>query len=321
MMGELLGDTFETESQRSVAARALDTIDGEPTEIDGIQRGNRKQTAIARFADHGPVVVQICTEKTWLESESTLLRQIRTRTDVPVPPVLRAGSNDGIAYMITAYVAGGDLHERFTGVSATVQRELARSFGRYLAELHEQFTFGGYGALVVSGDRLTAQRPDWETWLREYGRRAVSRLPPAFEPVRTDCRGLFSELPADSAPTARLFPWDFRPGNALIAEDTVTAILDWEAPLAAPASLSVAKAEYLVADWYVDEPEPLRAAFRSGYERIRPYPSIPAAHRVAVIADTAVDSSGTVTNPGYPEAGHDAAVEFHRAALADAVRS
>jgi len=110
-------------------------------------------------------------------------------------------------------------------------------------------------------------------------------------------------------------------GTVRIADDDVTAILDWEAPLAAPASMSVAKAEYLVADWYVTEPESLREAFRSGYESVRPYPSIPTTHRVAAIANTAVDSSGDVTNPGYPELGREEAVAFHRTALEAATES
>jgi aminoglycoside phosphotransferase (APT) family kinase protein len=114
-----------------------------------------------------------------------------------------------------------------------------------------------------------------------------------------------------------LFPWDLRPGNALVADGDLAAVLDWEAPLAAAPALSVAKASYLVADWYVDDPDPLREAFVAGYERVRPSPTVRSAHRIAAIADSAVDSRGIVTNPGYPERDRDAAVAFHRSALAD----
>jgi aminoglycoside phosphotransferase (APT) family kinase protein len=321
MNREQLRTAFDDERLRGCAEHALGRLAGEVQTVERIERGNRKQTAIARFADRGPVVVQLCTEQTWLQSEATLLAQITDRTTVPVPPVLASGLHDGIAYMLTDFVPGEDLHTRFTSLPDGTQRELVRNFGGYLAQLHDRFRFESYGTLVVTGDRLAAQRPDWGTWLQEYGRRVVSRLPPAFEPIRTDCRELYTGPPIDAAPTARLYPWDFRPGNALIADDSVTAILDWEAPLAAPASLSVAKAEYLVADWYVTEPEPLREAFRSGYESVRPYPSIPTTHRVAAIADTAVDSNGAVTNPGYPELGREEAVAFHRRALEAATES
>jgi len=321
MKSEQLQTAFGDERLRACAEHALEKLAEPVRDLERIDRGNRKQTAIARFADRGPVVVQLCTEQAWLQSESTLLAQIQDRTTVPVPPVLDSGTHDGVAYMLTAYVPGADLHTQFTSLPAETQQAIVRSFGKYLAQLHDQFSFESYGTLVVTGDTLAAQRPDWGTWLREYGRRAVGRLPPAFEPIRAECRELYTGPPTDAAPTARLYPWDFRPGNALIADDDVTAILDWEAPLAAPASMSVAKAEYLVADWYVTEPESLREAFRSGYESVRPYPSIPTTHRVAAIANTAVDSSGDVTNPGYPELGREEAVAFHRTALEAATES
>ena len=118
-----------------------------------------------------------------------------------------------------------------------------------------------------------------------------------------------------SAPSARLFPWDFRPGNALVADGAVAAVLDWESPLAAAPALSVAKAEYLVADWYIADPDPLRTAFATGYEAVRPLPPVEPVHRAAAVCRTAVDSTGTVTNPGYPEFDREAAVAFHRRAL------
>jgi hypothetical protein len=40
---------------------------------------------------------------------------------------------------------------------------------------------------------------------------------------------------------------------------------------------------------------------------------------VAAIADSAVDSHGVVTRPGYPEADRERAIRFHRRALAEAV--
>ena len=85
--------------------------------------------------------------------------------------------------------------------------------------------------------------------------------------------------------------------------------------MAAPPAIAVAKTEYLVADWYVDEPQPLRTAFREGYESVRPVPTVEVVHRVVAIADSAVDSHGEVTNPGYPEFGRPESVAFHRAAV------
>jgi hypothetical protein len=325
MTGTLPGDAFGDERVRAGARAALRTLEANVTAVEPIPRGNRKRTAIARFERRGPVVVQVCAEVRWLRTEATLLSLIRDRTGVPVPPVLTAGEHDGVAYLLTAYVAGDDLHEQFTAADPDVRTLLARSFGSYLAQLHDVFLFDSYGRLESPGefsppgDVLSPACEDWEEWFREYGLGAVNRLPEEFDPLRSDLRGLFDQPAIDGSPQARLYPWDFRPGNALVADDRVTAVLDWEAPLAAPAPLSVAKAEYLVADWYVSEPAPLRVAFRTGYERVRPYPDVPTAHRVAAIADSAVDSARRVTNPRYPELDREGAVAFHRNSLETAL--
>ena len=153
-----------------------------------------------------------------------------------------------MAALVTAYVDGADLRERFVVFDRQTQCALVRSLGRFLAELHDAFEFDEYGEVVV-------------------------------------------------------------------ADGAVAAVLDRESPLAAAPALSVAKAEYLVADWYVADPDPLRTAFATGYEAVRPLPPVEPVHRAAAVCRTAVDSTGTVTNPGYPEFDREAAVAFHRRAL------
>jgi hypothetical protein len=101
----------------------------------------------------------------------------------------------------------------------------------------------------------------------------------------------------------------------MIDRGEITAFLDWGDPLAAGAGLSVAKAEHLLADWYVDDGTALKTAFRDGYAEIRPLPEVGRTERVAAVVDSAVDSTGAVTRPGYPERTGAAAVEFHRRRL------
>ncbi|QSG04431.1 phosphotransferase family protein [Halapricum desulfuricans] len=313
-----LAGAFDGESAHAAAAAALETIDDAAVAVEPIDRGRRKQTALARFANRGPVVVQVCAERTWLRTEAALLGAVRRRTFVPVPPVLAAGAHDGVAYMLTAYVAGDDLHEAFVSIGEGARRDLARWFGAALARLHEAFRFDGHGRLGLADGALASDGRDWGPWFREYGRRAIDRLPSAFDSLRGDLRAVVA-AGSDDEPDARLFPWDFRPGNALVAGDSVTAVVDWEAPLAAAPALSVAKSEYLVADWYIADPEPLRQAFRGGYADVRPFPAIRPAHRVAAIAESAVDSDGEVTNPRYPPVEKSEAIAFHRDALTEAL--
>lgn len=97
----------------------------------------------------------------------------------------------------------------------------------------------------------------------------------------------------------------------------MTAVFDWEAPLAADPALAVAKTAYLTADWYYPgrSAADLRVAFREGYRSVRPLPTVEPAHRDAAVASSAVDAAGAVTAPGYPPVDRDAAVAFHRRVL------
>ncbi|WP_262180955.1 phosphotransferase family protein [Haloarcula laminariae] len=286
--------------------------------VDHVAAGTRP-TAVVRFDGHPPLVVQCSETIEAVRTEAALTRAVRARTDVPVPAVLAAGTVDEQAYAVTEFRSGTDLHAAFTDSPPAVRRDIARQFGRYLGQLHAAFSFDSCGGLTRAADprgddRLVAAGPDWDPWLVEYGRRAVRRLPPEFDPLRDRLSDCLDAAPIDRA-TPRLFPWDLRPGNALVADGAVSAVLDWERPMAAPPALALAKTEYLVADWYVDEPEPLRAALREGYGEVRPVPTPRPVHRVVAIADSAVDSRGVVTNTGYPERGRAASVAFHRSAL------
>jgi len=302
----------------SVADSALaETCRGREYEIVALGRGNRKRTFLVSLTDGGRFVLQLCAERRWLRTEVAVLRGLREQTAVPVPAVRAAGTASGVAYAVTDHVAGEDLHERFVALDDATQTRLADRFGAHLAEVHGAFRFEGYGEVTVEEGALVASGEDWPRWLRGYARRAIGRLPDELDGLRDDLVALVERAPLEPEPPARLFPWDFRPGNALVDDGTLAAILDWEAPLAADPALSFAKAEYLVADWYVERSEPLRRAFRQGYSRVRDLPAVASIHRVAAIADTAVDSRGQVTNPGYPELPRAEAVAFHRRALAE----
>ena len=314
------------------------------TSVNLIERGNRKQTAVVRFADADPIVVQQTPTPRSARVEARLLAAIDERTSVPVARPIDSGDTGDDGWLITPLLAGDDLHEAFVDLDVATQRAVAGAFGHFLAELHEAFQFDRYGPLAVDDRDLVVERrtprsgpignefdledgisggvaaatpAEWRQWLVTYGRASVGRLPSEFDDLRSELLDVVASLPATTGPAPRLFPWDFRPGNALVADGTVTAVLDWEYPLAADPALSVAKAEYLVADWYVSEAraDRLRTAFREGYTSVRDSPEIRPAHRVCAIASAAVDSRGVVTNPQYPPVGRAAAVEFHRRAL------
>lgn len=338
--------TEERSPVRRVAERVRPGAEFE--RVDPVDAGNRRRTTVVRFADADAVVIQLDDDPAAVRVEARLRDAIGERTAVPVPTPLGSGTVCGDGWLATRLVSATDLHQSFTGLGPRNRRRIARSFGRYLAELHEAFRFDAHGPLSVAegelavdgsrtlatamaggldagticdggdgGDDGDGTTAGWRSWLAAFGRASLARLPSEFDAIRADVADALVDPDIASTPVPRLFPWDFRPGNALIADGRVAAVLDWEGPLAAAPALSVAKSEYLVADWYVgsDEADSLREAFRAGYESIREYPYVRTAHRIAAVVSTAVDSRGAVTNPGYPPVSRGEAVQFHRRTL------
>lgn len=283
--------------------------------------GNSKRTVTVWFEDEDPVVLQYSTD-TSLRTEGELARAIRTRTTVPVPQVIEIGSHGPSSYIVSELAPGKNLHSRFAGLDRDAQLRIARQFGRYLAEIHEAFSFGGVGQVNSStgpdGPQFhAAESDDFEGWFRRYARAGIEALPEPFDPVRGRLEDAVLSRSDDCDWDPRLFPWDLRPGNALAMDGELSAVLDWGDPLAAPPGLAVAKAQHLLADWYVDDIAPIRAAFRDGYESIRPYPSVPTVFSLVAVLRSAVDSRGVVTRPRYPEWTGEKAVNFHLDRLHD----
>jgi hypothetical protein len=301
-------------------------------------RGNTKDTTLVAFADERTVVVQL-GDGLALPTETALSRAVRERTTLPVPRVLAEGwlpdteSGARRPYAVAERAPGDDLHERFVGLDAGTRASVASDFGRALGELHGTFRFEGFGPVTVDAggefvvdhelsatnetDWETADGTDWPTWFDAYARGGVDALPVAFDDLRDPVEATLADATLPASPPSRLYPWDLRPGNALVSGGELTAFLDWGDPLAADPGLSVAKAEHLVADWYVPaERDRLRDAFRAGYREQRAYPAVPAVYRLVAVVESAVDGAGVVTRPLYPEVDGDDAVAFHREALA-----
>lgn len=274
--------------------------------------GNRKRTAVVTLDDGRRVVVQASDDPDGLATETRLIREIADRTSVPVPAVLAAGREGATGYRITEYVEGENLHERFVSLPADDRRHLAGQFGRLLAELHATFRLDRFGALTVENGTVRAAGPDdWANWFGRYTDSGLEALPDAFSDLRVPIRERLADRSSEQ-PTPRLYPWDLRPGNALVQDGEIVAVPDWDGPLAASAGLGVAKVEHLLAEWYVDDPEPLRAAFRDGYRSVKSLPEATTDERLVAVVRSAVDSHGEVTRPGYPERTGDDAVAFHR---------
>lgn len=303
-----------TDARPSVDARTVlrRVVPGyDPSGIAFPPQGNHKETIVAHYPDRAAAVVQLTDDPAAAHVEASLLASISDRTDVPVPALLARGSIGGRGYLVTEYVAGRDLHQHYAALDGDTRERLARRFGEMLGRLHAAFQFEAAGPLALDETgTLEATGPPAGVFARRHARDGFAALPDAFDDRRDAIADALADRPeADRAP--RLYPWDLRPGNALVDGDDIAAVVDWGDPLAADPALAVAKVEHLVSNWYVDDPIPLRTAFRDGYEAVRPLPDVSAADRITAVVQSAVDSTGAVTRPRYPELTGEDAVATH----------
>ncbi|WP_171006564.1 phosphotransferase family protein [Halalkalirubrum salinum] len=317
-----------TETQRSDLNCLLNTIGPDAT-IESVKRpeqGNHKDTTVVSLSSGQTVVVQASPAGTDgqndLKTEGALMRAIAAQTTVPVPEVIAAPTIDTRQYLVTEYIPGDDLHKRFVSIPEATRRSIARSVGEILASLHEVFVFDRCGSLTTSdASEIRVQNGDVPArWLSAHAIAGIDRLPAQFDDLADRARDAV-EHGRPTSDAIRLYPWDLRPGNAIVRDGEIVAVLDWGGPIAAPVGLSIAKTEHMVARWYGGNIDGLTVAFRDGYRSVRGYVRPTQAERIAAVAHAAVDSKGVVTRPGYPERTGDRAIEFHRASLFDALSS
>ena len=287
--------------------------------IERPSEGNRKETAFVTLSDGRRVVVQVADDPGAIRTEARLAREIADRTTVPVPAVLADGPLGEGGYCVTERIDGENLHARFTALSDGRRRTIARRFGCALGEIHDAFEFDRFGPVAATDEGIRATGPTaFGTWLDRHAGEAIEALPDEL----ADLEGAIREAVEPSrlgSPTPRLFPWDLRPGNAVVDGGEVAAFLDWGEPLSAGPGIALAKLDHLVADWYREDGTGLRTAIREGYREVRPVPDVGRCERVAAILGAVVDSEGVITRPGYPERTGSEAIAFHRERLVSAL--
>lgn len=292
--------------------------DGEIDRVRPIAHGGRRETLEVQFRNWPSIIVQGAGSLDAAETERALLTLLDRETSIPTAPPIRAGQVDAQPWIVTDAIDGTDLHGEFTERSTLVQNRLVRQFGAVLGEVHALWESPHHGPVLAddAGDLYVGDPASWTTYFGAYATHHLSRLPAAFDDLRVAIADAVIAVPEASGP-ARLFPWDLRPGNALCVGDTLTAIIDWEDPLATAPALAVAKAEYGIARWYVDieRGSELIERLHAGYRSVRSLPTVDPVHRIATAMDAAVDSHGMVTNPGYPPMSDSDAVAFHHGLL------
>ncbi len=175
-----------------------------------------------------------------LRREAELLRTLAGR--VPVPQVFTAGKCRGVPYQVQEFVQGDALHRAWKGLPAEDRDAIVAELASYLRVLHGMAfaTFGGYGR--------HDQHPPWEAfWEGEW--RALLAAAPATLPApladlvrrAEECFERWRQALREGRAT--LVHGDLWPGNILVRDGHITALLDFESALQAPKDYELLRME------------------------------------------------------------------------------
>jgi Ser/Thr protein kinase RdoA (MazF antagonist) len=206
--------------------------------------------------------------------EPLVLRLVTATTDLPAPGVLASGTlrraNDGESADSDAFRPARDywgLYEfrdgapptPFDALDSDVRRGIIREAGAFLARLHAAHQFERTGGLG---------RTDGDLRICEHAGLDAPGLAQRLAGRRSGAD------PVDRQPV--LTHGDLFPGNLLVADGKITAVLDWGNAHVTTAGYALARAEMRFVDWFrfpSGERRALRTALRKGYRQYREIPA------------------------------------------------
>jgi aminoglycoside phosphotransferase (APT) family kinase protein len=220
-----------------------------------------------------------------LAIETTILTRLAT-TAVPVPDVVSSVTEPGREmppHILMEYSEGSVLSEMDSSLSPTQRERVIEHVGRYIAQVHDVFSFDRFGELGVSNGTLGVPDGDqrWQDRFETDIEQALARLeqtpladvaPPARDWYHAHRAALDQQF------EATVIHADLNPLNILVtttdSDPAISAIIDWEDSLAGPPELQIASAVTLL-DRQLPEHETatVRDRFTRGYRSVRALPA------------------------------------------------
>lgn len=176
-----------------------------------------------------------------LQREADLLQ--RLAGSLPVPRILALGEIDGQAYQIQQYMPGQKLYQVWGRMSPGQQEQIAREFTGYRKTLAAQkfSEFGYYYEAKGRADTWAGYfSAKFQDTLAEIDRLNL-RMAPGFVDLAVEYFSAHQSSLEDGA--ACMVHGDLWPGNILIDQGHITALLDFEFALQAPQDYELLKIE------------------------------------------------------------------------------
>ncbi len=176
-----------------------------------------------------------------LRQETELIH--RLAQDIPVPRVIAFGQHNGHVYQIQQYILGQKLHSAWKHFSPEAQDRIVAEFASHLKTLHKM-VFPQYGYLYDPASRYDS----WLVFFTDQFKNTLAEVKALGIPIAPDllasAESYFDEHKhtlQEGAPV--LVHGDLWPGNILVEQEKIAAILDFEYSVQAPRDFELLKME------------------------------------------------------------------------------
>ncbi|MDY6777355.1 MAG: phosphotransferase [Candidatus Nanohaloarchaea archaeon] len=211
-------------------------------------------------------------------AEPRIYELVNRETDVPGPEIIHRSLSqdpDRLSFYIMEHIDGENPYERKDELSEDDLSGMLRQYGRMLGSIHSNTSFDRHGVLIGNADGLGFM-DDTANW-QESLHLKIERMQDLIQERYQDPPDLYldANLPQleatlDGSFEPVLLHQDNRLENLLVQDDRITGFLDWSHVRAGHSEYDLARAEYLLLDWDLDDQEKevkqrLRDSLLDGY--------------------------------------------------------
>jgi aminoglycoside phosphotransferase (APT) family kinase protein len=182
--------------------------------------------------------------------EADVIELINMKTDIAVPEIITENFSDKELppYYLMEKIDGYNPDDRFKYMPENVKKNLLKEAGRILGKLHAETEFDSVGNFYYTekGLKLREKKVWSDTLFDSMGHHLTGLENTFFEPVIEEAENAFEKhkhLLDDIEFEPVLVHEDFRPGNLIIKDNEIEAVIDWERALVGHNEYDLFKAE------------------------------------------------------------------------------
>lgn len=182
--------------------------------------------------------------------EADVIELVNEKTDIAVPEIITENFSDKELppYYLMKKIDGYNPDDRFKYMPEKVKKNMLKEAGRILGKLHSETNFDSVGNFHYTEQGLKLREKEvWSNALFDsMGHHLTGLENTYFEPVIEEAENAFEKykhLVDEIKFEPVLVHEDFRPGNLIVKNNEIEAVIDWERALVGHNEYDLFKAE------------------------------------------------------------------------------